>query len=201
MNIGISGIPWWTTDIGGFHGGDPESPYFRELIVRWFQFGTFCPLFRLHGFRLPADLNQYWISGGPNEVWSFGDEAYEIISDLLHLRERLRPYIMAQMNAAHHKGTPPMRPLFYDFPDDAAAWEIEDQFMFGPDILVAPVLFEGAASRKVYLPAGNSWRNPWGSESFNGGQWIVAPAPLHQIPLYLRGDVILPIVSPKKARK
>jgi alpha-D-xyloside xylohydrolase len=195
MNIGISGIPWWTTDIGGFHGGDPESAYFRELIVRWFQFGTFCPLFRLHGFRLPSDLNRYWISGGPNEVWSFGDEAYEIISDLLHLRERLRPYIMAQMTAAHKKGTPPMRPLFYDFPDDAAAWEIEDQFMFGTDILVAPVLFEGATNRKVYLPTGNSWRNPWSGESFNGGQWIMATAPLHQIPLYLRGDAILPIIS------
>jgi alpha-D-xyloside xylohydrolase len=198
MNIGLSGIPWWTTDIGGFHGGDPKSPYFRELIVRWFQFGVFCPLFRLHGFRQPADLDQYWISGGPNEIWAFGDEAYEIISDLLHLREGLRPYIMEQMNAAHQKGTPPMRPLFYDFPEDVTSWDVEDQFMFGPDLLVAPILFEGTASRKVYLPAGNSWRNPWDGESFNGGQWIMATAPLHQIPLYLRGDAILPIVSPKR---
>jgi alpha-D-xyloside xylohydrolase len=195
MNIGLSGIPWWTTDIGGFHGGDPKSPYFRELIVRWFQFGTFCPLFRLHGFRQPADLDQYWISGGSNEVWSFGEEAYEIISELLHLRERLRPYIMEQMDAAHEKGTPPIRPLFYDFPYDLAAWEIEDQFMFGPNLLVAPILFEETTSRKVYLPTGNSWRNPLSGESFNGGQCIMATAPLHQIPLYLRGDTILPIVS------
>jgi alpha-D-xyloside xylohydrolase len=195
MNIGLSGIPWWTTDIGGFHGGDPESSYFRELIVRWFQFGVFCPLFRLHGVREPADLDRYWLSGGPNEVWSFGEAAYEIISDLLHLRERLRPYIMEQMNAAHEKGTPPMRPLFYDFPEDATAWEIEDQFMFGPDLLVAPIIFEGATRRRVYLPAGNSWRNLWTQETIHGGQWIEVAAPLDQIPLYLRNDARLPILK------
>lgn len=189
MNIGLSGIPWWTTDIGGFHGGDPQSPYFRELIVRWFQFGVFCPLFRLHGFRLPADLDRYWESGGPNEVWSFGDEAYEIIADLLALRERLRPYIMAQMGAAHERGTPPMRPLFYDFPNDAHIWSVEDQFMFGPDILVAPILFEGARSREVYLPAGENWRNAWTNEICVGGSIILAQAPLNNIPLYLRGDI------------
>jgi alpha-D-xyloside xylohydrolase len=195
MNIGLSGIPWWTTDIGGFHGGDPESPYFRELIVRWFQFGVFCPLFRLHGVRQPADLEKYWKSGGPNEIWSFGDEAYKIISDLLLLRERLRPYIMEQMNTAHRKGTPPMRPLFFDRPEDAKAWEIEDQFMFGPDLLVAPVLFEGATSRQVYLPAGVSWCDPWTGEVFAGGQWLTADAPLNHIPLYLRGEAVLPILS------
>ena len=83
----MSGIPWWTTDIGGFHGGDVNSAYFRELIVRWFQYGVFCPLFRLHGVRAPGTVN----SGGPNEVWSFGDEAYAIIRHLLFLREHLKP--------------------------------------------------------------------------------------------------------------
>ena len=194
MNIGLSGIPWWTTDIGGFHGGDPNSEQFRELIVRWFQFGTFCPLFRLHGFRIPADLERYWESGGPNEVWSFGDDAYEIISELLLLRERLRPYIMEQMTAAHEHGTPPMRPLFYDFPDDTQSWAVEDQFMFGPDLLVAPVLFEGEHSRVVYLPAGKTWRDAWTQEIFQGGQTIDVDAPLNQIPLFLRGDAQLPIV-------
>jgi alpha-D-xyloside xylohydrolase len=195
MNIGISGIPWWTTDIGGFHGGDPKSPYFKELIVRWFQFGVFCPLFRLHGNRLPADLEKYWLSGGPNEVWSFGDTAYQIISELLHLRERLKPYIMEQMIAAHEKGTPPMRPLFYDFPEDKTAWDIEDQFLFGPDLLVAPVLSEGARFRDLYLPKGASWRNPYTSETFSGGQWLTVDAPLQKIPLYIRGDVDLPILA------
>jgi alpha-D-xyloside xylohydrolase len=193
MNIGLSGIPWWTTDIGGFHGGDPESPQFRELIVRWFQFGTFCPLFRLHGFRLPANLDRFWESGGPNEVWSFGDKAYEIISELLHLRERLRPYIMAQMAAAHKKGTPPMRPLFYDFPADERAWTVEDQFMFGPDLLVAPVVEEGVVERKVYLPEGADWVDAWTAVSINGGSCITAKAPLERIPLYLRNNARLPI--------
>jgi alpha-D-xyloside xylohydrolase len=193
MNISLSGISWWTTDIGGFYGGDPASSYFRELIVRWFQFGVFCPLFRLHGFRLPANLDRYWESGGPNEVWSFGKEAYEIIQELLFLRERLKPYIMAQMQVAHEKGTPPMRPLFYDFPDDTKSWEIEDEFMFGPDLLVAPVVDEGARSRNVYLPAGDTWRDAFTGEIFDGGQTILADAPLARIPIYLHGKVNLPI--------
>ncbi len=193
LNIGLSGIPWWTTDIGGFHGGDPESPYFRELIVRWFQYGVFCPLFRLHGFRLPANLERYWESGGPNEVWSFGDEAYQVIQKLLFLRERLKPYIMGLMQAAHEKGTPPMRPLFYDFPEDEDSWTIEDQFMFGPDLLVAPVVYEGARNRSVYLPVGETWRDAHTNETYAGGQTIQVEAPLAQIPLYLRGEVDLPI--------
>jgi len=198
LNIGLSGIPWWTTDIGGFHGGDPESPYFRELIVRWFQYGAFCPLFRLHGFRMPADTERYWVSGGPNEVWSFGDEAYQIIKELLFLRERLKPYIMEQMALAHTKGIPPMRPLFFDFPQDEAVWAIEDQFMFGPDVLVAPVLHQGARSREVYLPAGASWTDVWVGKTFEGGQQITANAPLERIPLYLRDNAKLPISSSKE---
>jgi alpha-D-xyloside xylohydrolase len=86
-----------------------------------------------------------------------------------------------------------MRPLFYDFPADAACWEIEDQFMFGPDLLVAPVLFEGARSRRVYLPAGSEWRDAWTDEELAGGQWIEADAPLERIPLYLRAGATLPI--------
>ncbi len=191
LNIALSGIPWWTTDIGGFFGGDVESPYFRELIVRWFQYGAFCPLFRLHGVRLPDD--KFWDTGGPNEVWSFGDEAYAIIKELLFLRERLRPYIMEQMRLAHDKGTPPMRPLFFDFPADEGSWAVEDQFMFGPDVLVAPVLYEGARVRQVDLPAGSTWTDAWGGQRLEGGQWLAADAPLDRIPLYLRGDAKLPL--------
>src|SRR5258708_26441786 len=112
--MAISGIPWWTSDIGGFHGGDPTTPYFRELVVRWFQYSVFCPLFRLHGHRQP---NTQFI-GADNEVWSFGEEAFAIIKELLALRERLRPYIMQQMQIAHEQGIPPMRPLFVDFNSD-----------------------------------------------------------------------------------
>ncbi len=189
LNVGLSGIPWWNTDIGGFHGGDPNSPYFRELIVRWFQYGVFFALFRLHGARKSDTPG----TGGPNEVWSFGKEAYDIIKALLFLRERLKPYIMAQMRAAHETGTPPMRPLFFDFTEDEDCVTVEDQFMFGPDLLVAPVLHEGARQREVYLPAGTTWRDAWTDEVYEGGQWITADAPLERIPLYLRGAAELPI--------
>jgi alpha-D-xyloside xylohydrolase len=193
LNAAMSGIPWWTTDIGGFHGGDIHSAYFRELIVRWFQYGLFCPLFRLHGYREPATEINGLMVGAANEIWSFGEDAYNIISDLLLLRERLRPYIMDQMRFAHETGTPPMRPLFYDYADDPVCWEIEDQFLFGPDLLVAPILDEGARSRQVYLPAGSSWTDPWDSTRYDGGQWLTVAAPLNRIPLFTRDGVQLPI--------
>ena len=189
LNIGLSGIPWWTTDIGGFHAGDPRTAYFRELVVRWFQFGVFCPLFRLHGVREPGADG----SGADNEVWSFGAEAYAIISELLFLRERLRPYIMEQMQAAHETGAPPMRPLFFDFSEDETAYEVEDAYMFGPDLLVAPVLHEGARSREVYLPVGAVWTDVWSGETYAGGQTLTVDAPLERIPLFLRDGASLPI--------
>jgi alpha-D-xyloside xylohydrolase len=195
LNAGLSGIPWWTTDIGGFHDGNPQTPYFRELIVRWFQYGVFCPLFRLHGFRQPETLIDDLVVGAPNEVWSFGEEAYSIIKELLFLRERLRPYIMEQMRTAHHLGTPPMRPLFFDFPDDEDCSSICDQFLFGPDLLVAPVLAEGVRSREVYLPKGLNWRDAWTNEIYGGGQKITVDAPLERIPLFIREGVKLPILG------
>ena len=128
-------------------------------------------------------------------MWSFGDEAYALIKDVLLLRERLRPYIMEQMRLAHEKGIPPMRPLFFDFPGDETSWAVEDQFMFGPDVLVAPVLYEGARSREVYLPAGTTWTDAWTNEALDGGQRITADAPLERIPLYLRAGKSLPIIQ------
>jgi len=188
LNIAMSGIPWWTTDIGGFLGGDISTPYFRELIVRWFQYGVFCPLFRLHGVRQDSstDMGQGTGTGAANEVWSFGEPAYAIIKDLLHYRERLRPYIMAQMRLAHEKGIPPMRPLFFDFATDPEVYQIEDQFLFGADILVAPVLYQGQFERQVYLPAGADWQDVHTSKRLAGGQWITASAPLERIPVYYR---------------
>jgi alpha-D-xyloside xylohydrolase len=186
LNIGLSGIPWWTTDIGGFKGGDIGSPAFRELLVRWFQFGVFSPLCRLHGFRQPGTMSGAEQSGAPNEPWSFGPEVYRILRQWLRLRERLRPYVMDAMRVAHTDGLPPMRPLFLNFPGEPACWDITDQFLLGDDLLVAPVVTAGAVEREVYLPAGTSWRDAWTGARLAGGQWLTAPAPLEIIPVYVR---------------
>lgn len=191
LNMGISGIPWWTTDIGGFHGGNIHDPKFHELLVRWFEFGAFCPVMRLHGFREPFKAPLGTTGGGKhnsgaeNEVWSYGEEVYKICEKYLHLRERMRPYVRQIMEEAHEKGTPPMRPLFYDFPEDKNAWEIEDEYMFGPDLLVAPVLYEDQRERTLYLPEG-LWRNIHDSQEYQGGREITVDAPLDQLPVFAK---------------
>jgi len=191
LNMGLCGITWWTTDIGGFWGGDPNDPTFRELIVRWFQYGCFCPIFRLHGFRLPypGDANTcdpYDLTGGPNEVWSFGEEVYEILRKYLLVRELLRPYIIEQMKKCCEEGIPLMRPLFLEFPGDGTVYDLEDEYMLGSDILVAPVYVQGARSRSVYLPKGVKWVDAWSGEAFGGGRWIERETPLDVIPVYIR---------------
>lgn len=199
LNVSLCGVPWWTTDIGGFINGDPEDEEFRELIVRWFQFGVFCPVLRLHGFRLPYPVRDilnpdgYCGSGGPNEVWSFGETAYNIIVKFMRIRERLRPYIMKQMETASKNGTPVMRPLFYDFPEDSRVYDIGDEYMFGPDLLVAPVVEKGIEQRKVYLPAGASWTNAYTGEEVKGGVELEVSARLEEIPLFYRDGARLPI--------
>ena len=192
LNMGMAGIPWWTTDIGGFHGGNPKDPSFQELLVRWFEWGTFCPVMRLHGERQPlqAPIGDYGgglcVSGADNEVWSFGDENYSILKKYLELRKHMKPYIMELMQAAHEKGTPVMRPLFYDVPSDMKSWNIEDEYMFGPDVLVAPVLYAGETERKVYLPKGSRWKNYWTGEVVKGGSSVVVSTPIEQIPVFTR---------------
>lgn len=189
LNIAMSGIPWWTTDIGGFMEGDIRTDYFKELIVRWFQYGVFCPLFRLHGVRLPLNgLYGAQSSGADNEVWSYGEKAYEIISGLLFLREKLKPYLRELNQAAHEHGIPPMRPLYYDFPSDTEASLIADQFMLGSDLLVAPITEQGAVARDVYLPSGTTWVEAWTGQEYHGGQRLQAEAPLERIPVYWRKD-------------
>ncbi|MGA1835830.1 TIM-barrel domain-containing protein [Herbiconiux sp. 11R-BC] len=184
--IAVSGIPWWTTDIGGFHGGDARDPAYRELMIRWFQFGVFCPLFRLHGDREPRTPTSSAKTGGPNEVWSFGAEASDIIAGVLRLRERLRPYIHEQMRVAAAQGLPPLRPVFVDFPDDPEAWTSEDQFLFGPDLLVCPVSAPGVTQCSVHLPAGARWVDAASGRTYAGGASIVADAPLERIPVFVR---------------
>jgi len=192
LNMGLAGIPWWTTDIGGFLGGNPDDPDFRECIIRWFQYGAFCPVFRLHGDREPHS-EPLGISGGglcssgaANEVWSYGEEAYEIFKKYMYIREGMKPYITKIMKEAHEKGTPVIRPLFYDFPLDTICWDVTDQYMFGPEVLVAPVLYEGIRSRKIYLPVGAQWKDAHVGKMYEGGQWIDYDAPLERIPVFFK---------------
>jgi alpha-D-xyloside xylohydrolase len=195
LNTALSGIPWWNTDIGGFHGGDPASPEYREVMVRWFQFGAFSPIFRLHGFRLPAQPFSPSMTGGPNEIWSYGAEAEMIMADYIRLRERLKPYILEVMREAHESGLPPMRPYFLEFPEDARAWEEDAAYLFGRDLLVAPVLEAGARVWDVYLPSGASWTDAWTGQRYEGGQTVTVDAPLERIPLFLRDGAELPIAA------
>lgn len=210
LNMGIAGIPWWTTDIGGFHGGDPNDPSFRELFTRWFQWGAFCPVMRLHGDREPRQP-QYGTTGGAtccsgaaNEVWSYGEEVYEICKTYIELREKLRPYTRTLMQEAHEKGTPVMRTLFYEYPGDPLCWEISDEYFYGSDLLVAPVLEAGARTRKVYLPKGAAWVDCRTDMEYDGGQWIEADSPLEWTPLFMKKgtdvgrDIIRKVAKPSK---
>jgi alpha-D-xyloside xylohydrolase len=195
LNTALSGIPWWNTDIGGFHGGDPDSPEYREVMVRWFQFGAFSPIFRLHGVRSPATAFGPGMTGAPNEIWSYGEQACEIMASYIALRERIKPYVLDVMREAHESGLTPLRPYFLEFPQDPKAWEVGTAYLFGRDLLVAPVLEAGAREWKVYLPLGATWTDAWTGAEYEGGQTVTVDAPLERIPLFLRDGAVLPIVG------
>ncbi|EMR67620.1 putative glycoside hydrolase family 31 protein [Eutypa lata UCREL1] len=197
LNAGLAGIAWWTTDIGGFHGGDPRDPGFRELFTRWFQWGAWCPVFRLHGDREPKQPRHgttggsYCLSGAANEVWSYGDEIYGICKTYLLLREKLRDYVRSVMDEAHVHGDPVIRPLFYEFPTEKAMWAIEDQYMFGSKYLVAPILKAGQRDRKVVLPGGANWQQltaegELAGDVLEGGRSVTVAAPLEYTPVFER---------------
>ncbi|MFC3491493.1 glycoside hydrolase family 31 protein [Glycomyces rhizosphaerae] len=201
LHMGVAGIPWFTTDIGGFGGGNIEDPDFRDLLVRWFQFGAFCPVMRMHGDRQPservtaADGSGRCNSGAPNELWSFGEDVYEILVRYVKLREAMRPYTRRLMEEAHTDGQPVMRGMFHEFPADAVCWDLADQYMFGPDVLVAPVVQPHATSRRVYLPEGASWTDLHSGAVHEGGQWIDAAAPIEVIPVFARDGALAELVG------
>lgn len=201
IHMGVAGIPWFTTDIGGFHNGQIDDPAFHELLVRWFQFGAFCPVMRLHGDRKPtasvttANGEQRCDTGAANELWSFGDDVYQILERYIKLRDRLRPYTRSLMEAAHRHGQPVVRGLFYEFPHDPCAWENRGEYMFGSDLLVAPVLQAGATEREVYLPAGAKWSDLATGEVVEGGTVHVVAAPLEHIPVFARNGQHLEIAD------
>lgn len=194
LNMGLAGIPWWTTDIGGFMTEDSRTPEFRELLLRWFEFAVFSPILRMHGDRGPYDIptlsdkdfgGGYLRTGQPNELWSYGEEAFAIMKAQLDLRLSLKEYIATLMEEASATGAPLLRTMFYEFPEDKKCWEIDEQYMFGSRYLVAPVLAAGVRSRKVYLPEGN-WKNIRDNQILEGGREIMAEAPLEQIPVFER---------------
>jgi alpha-glucosidase (family GH31 glycosyl hydrolase) len=178
LNVALSGIPYWGTDIGGFY---PVAPQTHELFVRWFQFGAFCPIFRAHG--------RNWRMHAP---WAYGAEAQEICQRYVELRYRLMPYTYTLAWQAHLHGLPPMRPLVLNYPDDPQVWELASEFLWGDDILVAPVTRGGVTHWPVYLPKG-VWHDFWTNEVFRGPLWVSIPAPLDRLPLFVRSGAILPL--------
>ena len=204
INFVASGMPYWSTDIGGWQylpaSHTPERPVlidpsdaraevgnyddYPELYVRWFEYGAFQPNFRAHGSR------------PENEVWSYGKQAEPILEKYLRLRYTLMPYIYSLGYRTHQTGAPFMRGLFMDFGDDPKVANIGDEYMFGPALLVAPVVEQGMTSREVYLPAGTDWYNFWTNERMRGGQTITVSAPIDTLPLFVRAGSILPMGVP-----
>ncbi len=186
LNFTATGIPYWTTDIGGYSGGDPADAAYRELFTRWFQYGTFCPVFRAHGRRYPGDRKT------PNELWAYGPEVQRICTEYIKLRYRLMPYIYTLTGEVTRNSYTPMRLLAFDFPNDKKVLDCKDQFMYGPALLVCPVTKPGLTSRTVYLPTGHTWTDFRTGETFQGGTTIQADAPLAHMPLYVKSGSIIP---------
>jgi alpha-D-xyloside xylohydrolase len=182
LNFMLSGQPYWTTDIGGFTDVDTRNPAYRELFVRWFEYGAFCPIFRTHGTRINDE----------NELWSYGEQAEPILARYDTLRYRLLPYIYSLAWRITNEGYTMMRPLVMDFRRDELADNIGDQFLFGPALLVNPVTEPGAADRRLYLPDAK-WYDFWTGKVLAGGHTITAPAPLDRMPLYVRAGSIVPM--------
>ena len=184
LNFCLSGIPYWTTDIGAFfvnYPGGNASPEYRELFTRWFEWGSFCPIFRVHG------------TSTAKEMWRFGPETQATLLQYDNLRYRLMPYIYSQSWQVTHSGATLMRALVFDFPKDRTARESRDEFLFGPSLLVCPVIQPGATTRRVYLPTSTSWTDFWTGQTLQGGQTITAAAPIDRMPLYVKAGAILPM--------
>ena len=195
LNMGLAGIPWWNTDIGGFMTEDVDDPAFHELLVRWFEYGIYTPILRMHGDRGPHNIEPlsdlewgggYLYTGQSNELWSYGEEVFAVLKKHLERRWEMKPYLEALMKEASETGAPLLRTMFYEFPEDSVCWKLEDQYMFGDKYMVAPVLELGMRERQVYLPEGE-WRDVNDAANvIQGGKWITAAAPLEYIPVFER---------------
>ncbi len=187
LNFCLAGIPYWNTDIGGFFGSNPADPKFCELFTRWFQFGAFCPMFRVHG------------TDQPKELWRFNPDTFKILRAYDQLRYRLLPYIYSLAWSVTHDNSTMMRGLVFDFASDPKVFDIPDQFMFGPAIMVNPVTKPAAQTRSVYLPAGANWFDFWTGKTFSGGQSVDMPSPIQTLPLLVRAGSIIPLAPPMES--
>lgn len=202
INTALTGIPYWGTDIGGFV---PTKEFTAELYLRWFQFGAFCPLFRCHGRAWKLRLPWGWNTGdpGPTEINNYNgaaipdynqlhNEQVEIICrKYLELRYRLLPYLYSTVHECATTGMPTLRALWLHYPDDPKAVSRGDEYLWGKNVLVAPVVEKGATTRQVYLPAGD-WYDFWTRERLEGGREISRAVDLETMPLYVRAGSILP---------
>jgi len=182
LNFALSGLPYWTTDIGGYHlayDGEFQDPAYQELYLRWFEFGVFCPIFRTHGHR------------PDNELWAYPSVEPALIS-YDKLRYRMMPYIYSLAWKVSSADSTIQRPLVMDFRSDPETWNIGDQFLFGPALMVSPVTEAKVTERRVYLPM-TLWYDFWTGQTTEGGKYIEASAPLDRIPLYVRAGSILPL--------
>ena len=141
---------------------------------------------RLHGDREPKPPGEPTASGAPNEIWSYGEEVYEICKKYINIREQLREYTRGLFQQASEKGAPVIRTLFYEFPGDKKSWEVEDQYMYGPKYLVAPVLSAQQRERTVYLPSGVTWPSWDGKKTYQGGEEVKVDCPIDTMPVFVR---------------
>ena len=193
LNMGLAGIPWWTSDIGGFMTDDWQSDEFKQLLIRWFEFATFTAVLRMHGDRGPNDdiapLDDrdfgggYLYTGHPNELWSYGEEAYTIFKKYFNIRTQLKPYLKSLYQEASKNGSPIIRAMFYEFPEDEKCWNEYSQYMFGSKYLVAPILEMNQFERDVYLPEG-TWKDTLDNAIYKGNTTIKAKAPIDHIPVF-----------------
>ena len=192
INMGLAGIAWWTTDIGGFMTKDCSDPDFQQLLIRWFEFAVYTAVLRMHGERGPLNIpplderdfgGGYLHTGHENELWSYGEDNFRIMKKYLDIRLAMKPYIQQLYEEAHENGSPLLRAMFYEFPDDEKCWNVYDQYMFGPEYLVAPILSLNTFERSVYLPQGR-WQDTRDGQIYEGSQTIKASAPIDSIPVY-----------------
>jgi len=194
LNMGLAGIPWWTTDIGGFMTDDVNDPAFRQLLIRWYQFAVYSAVLRMHGDRGPYNIppldnrdfgGGYLKTGHPNELWSYGEENYAIMKKYYDIRISMHDYIKSLYEETHTNGSPLIRAMFYEFPDDEKCWDLSDQYMFGDKYLVAPIFELNQFEREVYLPAGK-WMLTSNKEVYDGGQTVKVDAPIEYTPVFER---------------